>query len=307
MLKKLYKLRNKKGFTLVECVVAMAVFVLMATVVMQLLALSIQTYTHNDRIDKGLDVQLEYLVKNNNLQERESFDFAVEFLNPDDSSAGAMSVTGIKVNRLDVDAAESSDERLENIKDELFELNTLEYSIAGDVGTSSEPTSSSSPDSNTLNVVKNYMHIYGSMGFDNVIASEDPATTLNGDTHTIIWKFKLNDSKGVLGKSPINSIKVALPEHATDFRPAAGTPDLNILILGHTIRMNLPQGKEARNTYEFTIQFNLKDEFINEYGSFEKYFLNSDTPSTDKSETFVENINALGVYNIKAGTVQVKE
>ncbi len=295
MIKKLCSLRNKKGFTLVECVVAIAVFALMATVVMQLLALSIQTYTVNDRADKDLDAQLENLIKKNNLTEREAFNFAVDFLDPDGNpiTGGSMSVSGT-VNRVNDDA------------DGRLELNNFNYSLDESLGTSSTPESSSDPDAENLSVIKSYMHLYGSRGFESVYVKEASNTVTDG-VHTINLQFKLNDPDKILGKMRINSIKLALPASAYEFRPNAGSSDLNILILGQTIRMNLPKDKTAKESYDFNIQFKIKDADYAEYGSFEKYFLNSDTPSTDKSETFVENINALGVYNVKKGTVQVKE
>ncbi len=294
-MKKLQRLRAKKGFTLIECMVAIAIFAMMSMIVMQILGIAIQSYARNDRVEKDLDRQLESLVKSNNTVERSTFDLTLAFLNSDGDEAGAIDNIPIGVLGTDESMAQG------------LELNTLDYDLdALPTDPDKDKDKPEDSDDKTPGVVKDYMHLYGSRGFDNIFVQEE-SDVLNGDIHTIRISFKVADSQKVLDKTFINSIKVALPESASNFKVMNTSGGISSLFLGHTVRMFLEKSNGS-TAFDFTIEFRLPDDkYDDEYGSFMKYFVNGDSTSAAKSVTLVENINALGVYNIENGTPQVKE
>ena len=65
------KLLKRKGFTLVECIVAIAIFALMSALVMQILALSIRQYRSNHHIEMDMDAQIKDIAEDNELIDRE--------------------------------------------------------------------------------------------------------------------------------------------------------------------------------------------------------------------------------------------
>lgn len=293
-MKKLQQLRAKKGFTLVECMVAIAIFAMMSLIVMQILTIAIQRYARNDRVEKDLDIQLEKLVKANGTVERSTFDLTLEFLKPDASSAGSMTVSNIGVYGSD----DENSERLE--------LNSLKYDEFDVAETNPNPTPDADDDEGGLGVVKNYMHIYGSKGIGSVYVSETSDTVANG-IHTIKLDFQVNDPDKVLDAAYINSIKIALPASSNSYRLSNISPTpLKSLFLGNTVRMYDFGTNDGSTYYTFSVEFRLADADYAEYGSFAKYFIDTESTSTEKSATFVENVNVLGVYNIKQGTPQTE-
>jgi len=55
------KLKRKSGFTLVECLVSIAVFAIMALIVTTIISASLRTHTDNKRTSRGLLTQKEAL------------------------------------------------------------------------------------------------------------------------------------------------------------------------------------------------------------------------------------------------------
>ena len=110
-------LKRKKGFTLTEVLVAMAVFAIMSAIVMQILAISIRYYGRNDRVDKDLDAQIENLVTENALVERNTVELTLDFIGTSGSAAGSLTV----------DASVKKDS---TDQDERLELNTFDAEIS---------------------------------------------------------------------------------------------------------------------------------------------------------------------------------
>ena len=79
-MKLLKRLKRKKGFTLTECLISMLIFALMASIVMQILAIAIAQYRSNDSIDKDMDTQISDLVQENALVERETTNLVMKFV-----------------------------------------------------------------------------------------------------------------------------------------------------------------------------------------------------------------------------------
>lgn len=70
---------SKKGFTLVECVVAMAVLTIMSLLLMMILNISLVTRNKNMELERQLDDQVESLAVNQALAETASFEDNIEF------------------------------------------------------------------------------------------------------------------------------------------------------------------------------------------------------------------------------------
>ena len=79
-MKLIKRLRRKKGFTLTECLVAIVIFALMSAIVMQILAIAINQYKNNDKVDKDMDAQINNLVQENALVERDTTNLVMKFV-----------------------------------------------------------------------------------------------------------------------------------------------------------------------------------------------------------------------------------
>ena len=108
-MKLLKRLKRKKGFTLTECLISMLIFALMASIVMQILAIAIAQYRSNDSIDKDMDTQISDLVQENALVERETTNLVMKFV------SGTGGTNNITINDMKIEngSSDGADGRLQ--------------------------------------------------------------------------------------------------------------------------------------------------------------------------------------------------
>ena len=106
-MKLLKRLKRKKGFTLTEVMVAMLIFALMSSIVMQILAIAIMRHKKNDSIDKDMDAQISNLVQENALVERDTVDLVMKFVSPT-GGTNNIKINDVKINKDDTPADSDS-------------------------------------------------------------------------------------------------------------------------------------------------------------------------------------------------------
>lgn len=276
-MKLIKRLRRKKGFTLTECLVAIVIFALMSAIVMQILAIAINQYKNNDKVDKDMDAQINNLVQENALVERDTTNLVMKFV------SGSGGTNEVKINDIKIqqdNSGTSGDSRLE--------INKLNANITSNPG-------SSDKDKNTGGMITEDIHIYGTKDIDTIYVEEKSCTLADG-RYTIVLDFEVSTSKSVLNGSECRSLKVALPNNSSNI---VVTPDAKMLysmVSSTNVRFYAKNVSNTDTSYTMHISFSLpEDEFDSSYGSFAKYFIKPDSESTDKSCTF-DDQETNGIY-----------
>lgn len=278
------KLLKRKGFTLVECIVAIAIFALMSALVMQILALSIRQYRSNHHIEMDMDTQIQNIAMDNNLLERETTDIAIEFIK--DGGTGTVGKIEIDDVTIQKPGATDSSDRLE--------LNTFDAEIKND---------GSNKDKQTGGMITDDIHCYGAKGIEWIEIQSNVTDVEQGKK--IELTLKINDTDKVLSAAECNAVKLAIPGSAKDVKV---TPDTN---MGY---LRLSKSAESINyrfydkditskdtSYTASISFFMTDDaYTNEYKSFANYFIDPKNPLHD-SETLTGHgfiATTPGIYNV---------
>lgn len=276
-MKLIKRIRIKKGFTLTECLVSIVIFALMSAIVMQILAIAINQYRNNDRVDKDMDTQINNLVQENALVERDTTDLVMKFVSGNGGS-----------NEIKIEDIKVQQDNSNTYGDSRLEINKLNASISSTPG-------SGDKDKNTGGMITEDIHIYGTKDIDTIYVEEKSCTLADG-RYTIVLDFAVSTSKSVLNGSECRSLKVALPNNASNI---VVTPDAKMLysmVSSTNVRFYAKTVSNTDTSYTMHISFSLpEDEFDSAYGSFAKYFIKPDSELTDKSCTF-DDQETNGIY-----------
>lgn len=276
-MKLIKRIRRKKGFTLTECLVSIVIFALMSAIVMQILAIAINQYRNNDRVDKDMDTQINNLVQENALVERDTTDLVMKFVSGNGGS-----------NEIKIEDIKVQQDNSNTYGDSRLEINKLNASISSTPG-------SGDKDKNTGGMITEDIHIYGTKDIDTIYVEEKSCTLADG-RYTIVLDFAVSTSKSVLNGSECRSLKVALPNNASNI---VVTPDAKMLysmVSSTNVRFYAKTVSNTDTSYTMHISFSLpEDEFDSAYGSFAKYFIKPDSELTDKSCTF-DDQETNGIY-----------
>lgn len=281
-MKLIKRLKHKKGFTLTECLISILIFALMASIVMQILAIAIAQYRSNDSIDKDMDTQISDLVQENALVERETTNLVMKFV------SGTGGTNNITINDMKIKNGSS-----ESV-DGALQINKIDATIKNNGGNSNK-------DKNSGGMVTDDIHIYGTKNIDSVYAAENSAV-LNGDVYTIRIDFEVSTNDSVLNGSESKSLKVALPTSAKNIVVTPDDKMIYNMVSGTNVRFSAKNKDNKDTSYVMHIVFTLgAEEFEKEYKSFAKYFIDPESELEDKAKTFDDKAMP-GIYNHPAGT-----
>lgn len=277
-------LKRNKGFTLVECLVAIAIFALMSTLVMQILALSIKQYRKNHHTTTDIDQQIVNIVKENEkLVPGGTADVAINFV----KNGGSTVVSGIEIKDVAIKKNPDSDEPVDR-----FEINTFDATIM--------PDETDKDDDKNGSMITEDIHLYGTQGIRKITVSEDTDKT-DENSYKISLNFKVYDPDKILKALPSNAIKVVVPDSAK-FVKLTNNDDnrssylklssTNYRIFHDTTKTD----GDANESYEFTISFEMdKNSYDAEYISFAKYFISPNSTEETNSSTFNDAVTP-GIY-----------
>lgn len=281
-MKLIKRLKHKKGFTLTECLISILIFALMASIVMQILAIAIAQYRSNDSIDKDMDTQISDLVQENALVERETTNLVMKFV------SGTGGTNNITINDMKIKNGSS-----ESV-DGALQINKIDATIKNNGGNSNK-------DKNSGGMVTDDIHIYGTKNIDSVYVAENSAV-LNGDVYTMRIDFEVSTNDSVLNGSESKSLKVALPTSAKNIVVTPDDKMIYNMVSGTNVRFSAKNKDNKDTSYVMHIVFTLgAEEFETEYKSFAKYFIDPESELEDKAKTFDDKAMP-GIYNHPAGT-----
>lgn len=276
------KILKRKGFTLVECIVAIAIFALMSALVMQILALSIRQYRDNHHVEKDMDNQIQAIVDANNLLDRETTDIAFKFV----SASGA--TNNFTVNDVVVKKDPST-----GIGMDRLELNTFDASISVD------PNAADKDKDKGAGMVTADIHTYGTKGITSIYISDQSTPPEEGSTtYNMHFAIKVTDTDSILSKAESNAFKISIPTQARNVVVTVPTTMSYAILGGGSIRFYDSATSSKETIYDgIHITFTLeKDVYDAQYKSFAKYFIAPDNETTLKANTFTDQ-NTPGIYN----------
>ncbi len=279
------KILKRKGFTLVECIVAIAIFALMSALVMQILALSIRQYRSNHHVEMDMDAQIQDIAMDNGLLERETTDIAIEFI----KDGGVGTVGKIEVDDVTIMKPDNPD------NSDRLELNTFDAEIKND---------GSNKDKQTGGMITDDIHCYGAKGITwiEIISTESDAD----GGKKIELTVSINDTDGVLSSAECNAVKLAIPGSAKDVKVSITDGKLGYLRLSknaESINYRFyDKDITTKDTgYTANISFFMTDDaYNNEYKFFANYFVDPKNALHDNEtlsgHAFVATTP--GIYNV---------
>lgn len=281
-MKRIKLLKRGKGFTLTECLVAMGVFALMSALVMQILAVSIAQHAKNNRVEKDMDAQIQNIVDENALVERETTDLAMNFVKGGAAGSGTnVTISGVSVKQ-DGDGSDNN---------ERLEINTLDASI----------TPSDTPgnkEEGGAGMITGDVHIYGTREIQKVIVTQSKCQLSDG-IYSMQLDFKVVTPESALSQAESCALKVALPASSKNIVVRPDDKMSYSMLTSTRVRFNDKEISSKDTEYTMHITFTLaEDKFNSEYKSFAKYFIKSDSELTDTSATFSDTTTP-GIYNTK--------
>ena len=283
------KIKNKRGFTLVECLVALVVFALMTAVVSGILSVALKEYKSNNDNQENLNLQeKDFAEGNSHVKEvnkidnlKIDFEGGVSIEVDDVSNKASDNQSGLQLNKLDAVIAKETD------------------GGGGGGGGPKPDIKTSSP------------HLYGTKAVTKVQLTMLPLPNLlfkdGRTTETLTLDIKITDDSNLLSTAG-NSINVVLPKGAYNVDPSVNPvspgrwdytnddyDELDTEKDSTHIRFTKCAGATIQVKFDIT-----KDDFDANYGSFYKYFVDKDsTDISTNTATFCDSYSGknTGYYN----------
>ena len=213
------RLRKNNGFTLVECVVAMAVLAVMTLGLMMILRASVAQRNNNMILEQNIDKQVGQVVQGDDVNSKE---FGSEVGNVIEFNDG-YKINGIKMVYVE--------------NDELgLQIGALDYTVAGVADPDEDSGNPGSPSPPASNIHSENWNVYGALEIDYINVQQDGNAVLNDDdTYTLTWKINFNYYGSA---SKIKSVKVVLPANskiANDPKKTSASSDCNVHKIGNSI------------------------------------------------------------------------
>lgn len=248
---RLKRLRMQSGFSLVECLIAMAIMTIMAAIVAMIVTSAAQMYKENAETRENLDEQIELLANNTrgSKVDEVEIDDGITFVKEDGSS--------FTINTKDEVGTDNEVLILnkKSVKDSELQLDVFEadYSIL------SESIAETGP-------------LVSANGSINPVQIEQIDDVENEDgSHTLTWEYKFRNTTG--GDLHLTLI---LPIGVKDLKPevvnSVGTLNLNLLN-GRKYEIETSDVSEMKIKLEFTLPRSL---YNNRYKNLSSYFLDID-------------------------------
>lgn len=283
--------KSNKGFTLVECIVALALFALMASVVFGIIGISAENQRRNNSINNNLKDQQEAIAKAQYFEDATSQSVSIPFSNGENITVNNATVNSATVNS---DGSKS---------DNALNLNVIKAPYTAP---------SNTIDPNDPSYILATAVLYGSSGITQIHLEEKENTTntLSDGTeyHHIKIYMKITDNNYVLSAKQIsnknrNFVKMRLPSNAFNLVVSNNsyltysTMDSNEYDIdgiatekATCIRFIRNNNSNVTNP-EAIIEFDIKSaDYANFFINFNTYF-----NITDAAGNFKE-YNSLGIY-----------
>lgn len=260
------KFKSKNGFTLVECVVAMAVLAIMSLMLTMILNITVRTRNSNMAIEKDIDNQVENLM--GNVVTTETRDDPIEFVQGAATidSIPANGSDGIKANKIHGNGDAVEIDALDYNFDNYKKFEDIKKGSGGDDG---------GDDGSAADKV------YGSAATSTVNIYEQ-SVTANGDGTKKIIVLKITFSASSISNEA--AVKVSFPTSAEDVKVLSSSKASTLLIAGNVVRIEPTEATNIEAQVSFTLT---NDEYNNSYKNVKNFYegKGSGSPATLKKGT----------------------
>ena len=240
------RLRKNSGFTLVECVVAMAVLAIMTLGLMMILNASVKQRNQNMMLEQNIDKQVEQVVQGDSTTAVDIGDDVIEL--------GGYKVPGIQMVYLEDDDTD-------------LQIGALYYEADPNL-LNPDPDSNPDPDNSNKSHSEKW-NVYGGLDIDHIEVGQAADATLNADgTYTLGWDISFSYSGD--NSNHEKSVKVVLPTYANIlYTPTvkSGTCDAH-KIGNHIIRIEPMSAGYYKVNVEFTVPGSQYEDYVGNQGKF---------------------------------------
>lgn len=215
------KIKNKKGFTLVECIVAMAVLAIMSLLLMMILNITVNSRNNNQHLEREIDKQIDHIVANESVTQV-PFEQTLKFEIVNSGETSYVETIPIANDDNGLDANKIYDKKNEvGIEVDILKYNFKDYQLFKDIK------------NNTLNPPPgvNEKKAYGGAKIVNgkINVSGSKTEILNG-TEVIGYNIILTYSCSVAEFSKTAGIKIVIPSGAYNVKKGDST-NVSTLVL----------------------------------------------------------------------------
>lgn len=247
------KFRKNRGFTLIECVVAMAVLAIMTLGLLMILSVTVRQRNQNTQIERDVDNQVERLLQDSNT--------AIETISPAEGNiVFASGAPEVSTSEGEVTTAFEDPNKIVitgahmvyfDDPDSDLQIGALQYGTVAETTTNPdettatqdpEETATTPPVTTAPEIEEKDIKVYGSFKTLNdwVYVTELSATD-NGGTTTAIWYISFKSAGGDKQYSAEKSIKVALDPNLTQLTPLALSGKCNLSKISRNVVRIEPQ------------------------------------------------------------------
>lgn len=261
---RLKRLRKNKGFTLVECVVALALLAIMSTMVMTILSMASQVHSANRSAEQAMDEQVVGMAQGS-ITATTEVDPVIQFYNGNTAVAAIDgSTTGIDVN-FNRDSSSK------------YPIGGLEFDCEAYQGViENEAGGAGGGDAST--------RVYGACNTSTVTVAQASSTFDSAsNTYTIKWQIQFSVSEC----ADILAMKVVMPIGAK-YKTSAGSSCNTLLISDRTLRIQPTSNGSCTTVLTFELSKTDYDVF---YRSFANYMRNKSVEDSVDTSTTAVNFN----------------
>ncbi len=287
-------IKGKKGFTLVECVVAMAVLAIMSLLLTMILSITLKTRNRSMELERDLDKQVEDLVEADGAK-KDDYDDSIKFENGKGESFDipGNSVDGVDAGKKYNDDSSNIIGKMEYDFEHYFEKMPKPAPIADDEDDKKNPEApeyvGGFPGSG--NLIRSTVNLNSDVTITE--QSKTPIKINSGgeekDGYEITWRIEFTTK----GYTPEKAMRVILPIGAQSASVKADTSSYSYMTAKYMIRIQ-PKGWSASGMDETSlvsvypgVTFKItKEDFDTNYISLSRYFKNID--GTGNSCTFTK-------------------
>lgn len=267
------KIKEKSGFTLVECIVAMAVLTIMSLLLMMILTVTVNSRNKNMTMERELDEQVyELVAKDNVVTEAQTQEIVFKQGEDEIEKIPGNGNQGIKANKVYQDDKDS-------------ELDALQYDFSGykKFEEISKGGGTSEDDGDEGNHDKAYGAFNTTVYVNQTSITPTPADDdEDSAVYTVILQVKFSISEGE-NISEERAVKVALPTGCYKVGYSLVSGSANMLQISQKVIRIEPT---SNGDIEAKISFNItKSDFDSHFGSVKEFYESSDVNGTSASVT----------------------
>lgn len=266
------KLNKKSGFTLVECVVAMAILAIMTLMLAMMMNIIVNLRNDNRNTEEDVDRQVEYLVNEQSTVTEEIPDANIDF-------GGGIVIPGDNANKVYINDPNAN-----------AQIGAVDFGIEVDeaITTSSDdsPGDVTTTSEKDIQIDVGDKRVYGAIEVDGGVNVSEKKSEENGGVYTKEWTFEFTATES----SDIKALKAVFPAGATLISYTVENGDCNVYYLGNRIVRFSPQSDATQGNKQYikvTIEFTVpKSKFVYLDGgttkddNFSHYFTGSGNGST---------------------------